>query len=166
MTVTDTLPARRTLPDGEFRAVVYRVESFLFATDVKQVQEIIRPSRLARLATQPGYVEGVIKRRGRLVPMVDLRKRLGLPVAAPTPETCAVIVKLPIGPVGFIVDAALELRRFQPAAMELPSAILARIDQAYIQAVAQSGNEVLVMLDLQLLLTPGEQNELAGIGNA
>lgn len=163
---TATLPIRQALPTDEFRAVVYRVDSFLFATEVKLVQEIIRPSRMVRLATLPGYVDGVIKRRGRIVPMVNLRKRLGLPEAAPTPETCAVIVKLSVGPVGFVADAALELRRFQPSTMEPPSAILARVDQVYIQAVAQSGTDTLVMVDLQRLLTPTEQLELIGIGNA
>lgn len=163
---TATFLARPALPIGEFRAVVYRVDTFLFATEVKQVQEIVRPSRMVRLATLPDYVDGVIKRRGRTVPLVNLRKRLGLPEATSTPETCAVIVKLPSAPVGFMADAALELRRFQPSSIEPPSAILARLDQIYIQAVAQSGTDTLVMLDLQRLLTPAEQQELSGIGNA
>ncbi len=77
-----------------------------------------------------------------------------------------VLVVLPIGPVGFLADAALELRRLRPEAFETPSMAIARIDQVYVQAVAHSGSEVLVMLDLQLLLTPREQTELAEIEHA
>jgi purine-binding chemotaxis protein CheW len=154
--------ARLPLPPGEFRAVIYRAGGFEFATEVSQVQEIVRPTKMARTGALPDYVEGLIKRRGRIVPVVDLRKRLGFKVGPPTPETCAVIVKLPAGPVGFLVDAALELGRLRADTFEIPSAVLAQIDRVYIQAIAHAGNRVLVLLDLQQLLTPSEQDGLSG----
>jgi purine-binding chemotaxis protein CheW len=162
-TTPSVAPIRQPIPAGQFRAVIYRAGEFEFATDVAQVQEIVRPGRMMRTGILPSYVEGVIKRRGHLVPVVYLRKRLRFTIGPQTPETCVIIIKLTVGLVGFLVDSAMELRRIQPEALETPSALLARIDQIYIQAIAQSGNRLLVMLDLQRLLTEQEQNELAMI---
>jgi purine-binding chemotaxis protein CheW len=144
------------------RAVLYRMGETDFATEVSQVQEIVRPTRLARPAKILDNVEGLIKRRGRLVPIVDLRRRLGLSVSEPTVTTCAVIVKLPIGPVGFMVDAALALRWIKLSDMETPAIVLARIDQAYIQGLAVQDGQVIMMLDLMRVLSAHEQTELAG----
>jgi len=144
------------------RAVLYRIGETDFATEVSQVQEIVRPTRLARPARILDNVEGLIRRRGRLVPIVDLRRRLGLSVNEPTVTTCAVIVKLPIGPVGFMVDAALALRWIKLSDIETPAIVLARIDQAYIQGLAVQDGQVIVMLDLMRVLSAHEQTVIAG----
>ncbi len=151
---------RRKFTKESLRAVIYKMDGVEFATDVVQVQEIVRPARLARPANLPAYVEGLIKRRGRITPIVDLRKRLGFPAPPPTPETCAIIVKLPVGPVGFVVDAAVELRWVRTRDFEAPSTVLARVDEVYIQGIAYLGNRVMIMLDLELLLSEEEQSKL------
>lgn len=163
-TPSQTNTPRASAPDGRqhLRAVLYRLGDTEFATDVKQVQEIVRPTRLAKPAKLLDKVEGLIRRRGRLVPIVDLRKQLRLPVDEPTPETCAVITLLPIGPVGFVVDAALSLRWIKLSDIETPATILATIAQEYIQGLAVHEGRTVVMLDLMRVLSSAEQKEIAG----
>jgi len=139
-----------------------------YVIDVALVQEITRPTDpsadlrtgLMHVDGAPECVEGVVKRRGRIVPVVDLRKHLGLDVGPPTAETCVIIVRLPVGPVGFLVDSASELAWVKTHDFEVPSPVIAGIDQVYIQGMAHLGDRLLVMLDLERLLTPGEQHEL------
>ena len=152
---------RRKYTQPDLRVVVFRMAGHEYVVDVAQVQEIIRPTDLMEIDGVPDYIEGLIKRRGRIVPIVDLRKRLGRKASPPTPETCVLIAKLPVGPVGFLVDSASELMWVKTQEFEVPSKVIAGIDQAYVQGVAHLGNRVLVMLDLELLLTPGEQEELS-----
>lgn len=152
--------ARRRYDHPDLRVVTLRMAGHEYVVDVSLVQEIIRLTDLAPVGVAPEYVEGVVKRRGRIVPIVNLRKRLGLAAAHPTVETCAVIVNLPIGPVGFMVDLASELMRVQTHEFQAPSPVIAGIDQVYIQGVAHLDGRLLVMLDLERLLTPGEQREL------
>lgn len=152
--------ARRKYDQPDLRVVVFKLAGHEYVVDVAGVQEIIRPSNLIEMAGAPEYVEGLTKRRGRIVPIVDLRKRLGLAVSPLTAETCVLIAKLPVGPVGFLVDSASELMWVKTQDFEVPSRVIAGIDQAYIQGVAHLDDRLLVMLDLELLLTPGEQEQL------
>jgi purine-binding chemotaxis protein CheW len=148
-----------------------------YVVDVALVQEIIRPTDLSidlntglmHVDGAPEYVEGVVKRRGRIVPVVDLRKHLGLKVSPPTAETCVIIAKLPGGPVGFMVDSASELAWVKTHDFEVPSPVMAGVDgklcSDYLQGMAHLGDRLLVMLDLERLFTPGEQHELSESGD-
>ncbi|MBA3531320.1 MAG: purine-binding chemotaxis protein CheW [Ardenticatenales bacterium] len=151
---------RRRYQQPELRVVAFKMAGQEYVVDVAQVQEIIRPTALLRVAGMPEQVEGLVKRRGRIVPIVDLRKRLHLPVGEPTPESCILISPLSIGPVGFLVDSASELMWVKTNTFEVPSSLLARADQGYVQGVAHLGERVLVMLDLEHLLSPTEQHLL------
>lgn len=155
---------RRKYTQPDLRVMVFKMAEHEYVVDAALVQEIIRPTTLAHMGGAPEYVEGVVKRRGRIVPIVDLRKRLGLRVDPPTVETCTIIANLPIGLVGFIVDSVSEMMRVKTHDFEVPSPLIAGIDQVYLQGVAHLGDRLFMMLDLELLLTPGEQQELSELG--
>ena len=151
---------RRKYAQTDLRAVVFKMAGHEYVVDVAQVEEIIRPTELIDMEGTPEYVEGLVKRRGRIVPVVDLRRKLGISVSPPTVETCVIIAKLPIGPVGFLVDSASELMWVKTQDFEVPSQVIAGIDQVYLQGVAHLGDRLLVMLDLERLFTPVEQQDL------
>lgn len=144
------------------RALLYRLNDMDFATDVSQVQEIVRPTRMARPTKFLGDVDGFIKRRGRLVPIVDLRRKLGLVVQAPTSHTCAVIVGLPVGPVGFMVDAALDLQWVRLSDIAAPDLVWSKIEQRYLLGLAAIEKRLLVILDLMKVLSDSEQQAISG----
>jgi purine-binding chemotaxis protein CheW len=163
------MEVRQKYAQPDLRVVVFKMAEHEYVVDVALVQEIIRPTDpsidlrtgLMHVDGVPEYVEGVVKRRGRIVPVVDLRKHLGLKVSPPTVETCVIIATLPIGPVGFMVDSAFELMWVKTHDFEMPSPVVARVDQVYLQGMAHLGDRFLVMLDLERLFTPGEQRELS-----
>jgi purine-binding chemotaxis protein CheW len=165
-------PLRQKYTQPDLRVMVFKMAGHEYVLDVALVQEIVRPTDpsidlrtgLMHVDSAPEYVEGVIKRRGRIVPVVDLRRRLSLSASPPTVETCVIVTRLPIGPVGFLVDSVLELMWVKTHDFQVPSPVIAGIDQVYLQGVAHLGDRLLVMLDLEQLLTPHEQRELSELG--
>lgn len=152
--------ARHKYTQAKLRVVVFKVAGQEYVVEVSQVQEIIRLPTLKPMPGAPKLVEGVVKRRGRIVPVVDLRKLLHTPVTPPTSETCVVIARLGFGPVGLIVDAALELVWVKTKDFEVPSPLLAGADRPYVQGVAYVGERVWMMLDVELLLALSEHQAL------
>jgi purine-binding chemotaxis protein CheW len=131
-----------------------------YVADVALVQEIIQPADLMPMDGVPEYVEGVIRRRGRIVPIVDLSKYLGLNTSPPTAETCVIVAKLPVGLVGLVVDSASELARVKTFDFEVPSPVIAgmngKLCSDCVQGVAHLDGRLLVMLDLERLFVPGD----------
>jgi purine-binding chemotaxis protein CheW len=162
---------------ANLRVVVFQVAGHEYVVDVTLVQEIVRladlstgrEARLVHVDGAPEYVKGVIKLRGRIVPVVDMRKHLGVKGCPATADTCAIVAKLSIGPVGFIVDAVSELMWVKRHDFQAPLPLIAGIDrntfpQICLQGMAHLGDRLLVMLDLERMLTPGEHGGSLSVG--
>src|SRR5688572_27075743 len=125
MTLPPTAPSpreRRPSAPADLQVLVFKLAGQDYVIAESQVLEIIRPTDLFHLSGMPGAtrVEGIVQHRGHIVPVVDLKKQIGLALSAPTPETCVIIVQLPIGPVGFGVDSTSELRWVKTQDFEAP----------------------------------------------
>jgi purine-binding chemotaxis protein CheW len=151
------LPERRKYEQSRLRVLAFKLLDQTYVVDMAVVEEIVRSTDLFSVHIASAHVEGLMKRRGRIVPIVDLRKKLGLTTSSTTVETSVIIVKLPLGLVGFIVDAVSESLWVNPADFEVPSPVVVSIEQAYIQGIAHLEDRVLVMLDLEQLLLPEER---------
>src|SRR4029079_14295077 len=100
-----TESAHRTSLTTRLRPLVFTMDRQEYVVEVAQVREIVRPAGLIRLGGAREHVLGLIKRRGHIVPVVDLRKRLGVGLQPFGVSTCAIIAKLQAGPVGLLVDS-------------------------------------------------------------
>jgi purine-binding chemotaxis protein CheW len=131
-----------------------------FGIDILKVQEIIRPVAITRVPHAPGFVEGVINLRGRIVPVVDLRKRFRLPNRERDKDTRIIVVDLSEKVVGFMVDAVREVLRVARETIEPPPELAVGIDAHYITGVAKLEDRLLILLDLDEALTTEEQLHL------
>ncbi len=131
-----------------------------FGVDILKVQEIIRIVELTRVPNAPHFVEGVINLRGRIVPVIDLRKRFGLPQNEFDKNSRIVIVAVNNLVVGFLVDKVKEVLRVPKAVIEPPPEITSTIHTDYIIGVAKLDDRLLIVLDLERILAPSEKNEL------
>jgi purine-binding chemotaxis protein CheW len=137
------------------RVVVFRLGEHQYVIDAAQVQELIRrPETLLTLPGAPEPVVGLVQRRGRLAPVVDLRRKLGLSPGPITVESCVILMRLPVGLVGVLADGASELRWAERRAFEPPSPVVTGVDDRFIKALAKVGDRLEVMLDMERLLTP------------
>lgn len=137
--------------------VVFQLGQELYGADITVVREVSPVQRVTRVPRTPKYIEGVTNLRGRVIPVVDLRRRLGLPVTAATKSTRIAVAELEGGQVGMIVDAVLEVLRVPQGSIEPPSQLLSKVDSEYVSGVAKVDGRLIILLDLGRVLQREER---------
>lgn len=142
------------------QVVSFKIGDEEFGVNILQVQEINRLVQINRVPNAPGFIEGVMNLRGKIVPVVNLRKRFGLPQKEYDKNTRVVVVELNGKTVGFIVDSVSEVLRFSKNDVESPPDLIATIDGEYITGIAKLSERLLILLDLEKVLTVEEKEIL------
>lgn len=132
--------------------VTCRVGGEEFAVDILSVQEIIRMVEITRVPKAPAFVEGVINLRGRIIPVLDLRRRLGISEADRTAQSRIVVVTVRGRAVGLVVDSVSEVLRVPRSAIEPTPSLGTTAGAEFIQGVGRLGERLLTLLDLKRLL--------------
>jgi len=141
--------------------VSFRIGAEEFGVDILNVQEINRMTEITRVPKVPDYVEGVINLRGKVIPVIDLRKRLDLDAAEYDKSTRIVVADVQGRTIGLIVDAVSEVLRIPGSAIEPPPELVTRIDQEYVQGVAKLEDRLLMFLDLSKVVDLREMAEVS-----
>lgn len=116
---------------------------------------------VTRVPNAPEYVDGVINLRGKVIPIIDLRRRFGLERKEHDKNTRIVVVELNGKVVGFVVDAVQEVLRIHKSVTEPPPPIVAGIEAEYITAVGKLEDRLLILLDLEKVLSNEHTKTLA-----
>lgn len=140
--------------------VTFRLGNEEFSLDILRVQEIIRHMELTRVPRTPDFVEGVINLRGRVIPVLDLRKRFGLPSDERTNETRIIVVDVDNRTVGLKVDAVSEVLRLPADTVEPAPAIVTGAESDYIKGVGKLDGRLLILLDVERILSRTERDAL------
>ncbi len=143
--------------------VTFRLSDETYGINVMQVQEVLRVSEIAPVPGAPHYVLGIINLRGNVVTVVDTRIRLGLPTSEMTDSTRIVIIEGEKHVVGILVDCVAEVVDLAASEMESAPNVGNEESARYIQGVASRGDELLILVDLNKLLTDEEWEELASM---
>ncbi len=143
--------------------VTFRLGNEEFSLDILRVQEIIRHMDLTRVPRTPEFVEGVINLRGRVIPVLDLRKRFGLPADERTNDTRIIVVDVDDRTVGLKVDAVSEVLRLPSDTVEPPPAIVTGTESEYIKGVGKLDGRLLILLDVAKILNRTERDALGGV---
>ena len=160
-TTTVQEPAVGPAASGEERQlVVFQLGAELYGVDIARVHEIIRLQTITRVPRAPSFVEGVINLRGKVIPVVDLRRRFGLPTAEHTRATRTVVVEIGDQVVGIIVDSVSEVLRVNTSTVEPPSPVVAGIDSEYLHGIAKLPERLVILLDLDRVLAREERRAI------
>jgi purine-binding chemotaxis protein CheW len=143
----------------DVQLVTFRCGGHDFAFDILQLQRILRYEAPAPLPDAPEFLEGVMPYEGAAVPVVDLRKRLGLP-AEITEETRVMLLELDGHRIGVVVDAARELVRVDSTAISAPPPMVRGLAARYIAGILARPARTIVILNAQRLLSDDERNVL------
>lgn len=133
-----------------------------YALEILRVQEIIRMMDLTRVPNSPDFVEGVINLRGKVIPVIGLRKRFGLGAKEYDKQTRIVVVEVAGNVVGFVVDAVNEVLRISSDTVEPPPR-LTKLDREMISGVGKLENRLLLLLDVEKLLSQSEQAAMSEV---
>jgi len=131
-----------------------------FAVDILKVQEINRMIDITKVPKSPDFVEGVINLRGKVIPIIDLRRRFGLNTQEHDKQTRIIVVDINGKTIGLVVDSVSEVLRLSSDTIEPPPPMVAGVDAQYICGVGKLDNRLLILLDLNKILSSEENNIL------
>ncbi len=135
----------------QLQLVTFEVASEEFAVDILSVHEINRMMDLTRVPQSPPEVEGVINLRGRIIPVLDLRKRFGMPAGNRDEHNRIIVVEVLGRVLGFIVDRVHEVLRIDSSIVEPAPAMVCSIDSDFISGVGKLQDRLIILLDLAKL---------------
>lgn len=137
-----------------------------YGVPITQVQEIITMTRPTQLPQAPDFVEGLINLRGRIIPIIDLKKRFQMGTSDITNDTRSVVVEVEGQTVGIIVDEVSEVLRLANSDIEPAPAIIGGITAEYLTGVGKIEGRLLILLDMNKILSDQEKADLVGVTNA
>jgi purine-binding chemotaxis protein CheW len=146
--------------EKELQVVGFRIGRETFGLPISMVREIIRVPDITAVPNAPAYIEGVINLRGRIIPVVDLRKRFGEKSFEPNKKNRVVVVELETRAIGLIVNSASEVLRISPSEIEEPGNVFHEGELDYITGVGKLKGRLVMLLDLNRILQRGELKRL------
>jgi purine-binding chemotaxis protein CheW len=147
----------------ERQLVVFDLGGEHFGVDIVAVDGIVDMMEITRVPQSPEFVEGVTNLRGSILPVIDLRKRLKLPVLDRTKETRIVVVNMDGLKVGMVVDAVSEVLTISDDVIEPPPPSITSVDTAFITGIAKVAPRLIILLDLVKVLSIEEKAALKAI---
>ena len=151
---------------GKYLIVELATEQF--GISVLQVKEIMKMQEITTVPQTPAFLEGVINLRGRIVPVVDLRSKFGMPSQEHTERTCIVVVRVQMDngeqPMGVVVDGVVEVLMLDAADIEDSPDFGREVANSYVRGMAKSKGKVKILLDIDRVLSSQEFSRFATIG--
>jgi purine-binding chemotaxis protein CheW len=143
---------------AEKQYVIFRLEGQLYGAEVGVVREVSQLSPITRLPGAPPFVEGVIDLRGEVMPVVDIRKRVGLPERPADEETRVLILDAGDMTAALTVDGVEQVLTLDEEQIAPADARMALPGQDYVVGVARGDERLIILMDLARLLTAAESN--------
>jgi len=141
--------------------VTFRLGEDRFAVDIFAVERVLRFTAPAVVPKLPPWMDGVIEHGGRVVPVIDLRSRLGMPRLAPRPEQRIIVLAVGEEWLGVTVDSVHEVMAVAPDEIAPPPPIFRGLDAEYLRGLVRHEGSLIIFLDVTRVLTSTEQLELA-----
>jgi purine-binding chemotaxis protein CheW len=139
------------------KLVIFRLGADLFGADIFSVERVLRHEAASVVPDLPEWIVGVLEHRGTVMPVVDMRRRLGLPTVAPSAETRTMVLATQGGWIGAEVDAVLEVANVPASAMTAPPPLFRGLAAEFVRGVAKVGGRLVVVLEMERVLTSADR---------
>ena len=146
---------------GQMQYVTFTLEDEVYGINVMQVQEVLREIEVAPVPGAPHYVTGIINLRGNVVSVIDARTRFGLETCDSTPMTRIIVIEAQQQIIGILVDSVAEVVDINMSEIETAPNVGNEETARYIDGVVSRDEKLLILVDLNKLLTEAELGELA-----
>jgi purine-binding chemotaxis protein CheW len=145
----------------DVQIVGFRVGDETFGVPIALVHEIVRVPEITAVPEAPNCVEGVINLRGKIISVVDLRKRFGEKQIHAGKKNRILVAEIEGKLVGLIVDAASEVLKISPSEIEPPPNVFDESDVNYVTGVGKLQGRLVIMVDLSKILRGGELKRIS-----
>lgn len=146
--------------------VVFELAGEHYGVEISAIESIIEVQPITRVPHAPDFVIGVTSLRQQVLPVIDLRARLGLPCAQEDKNSRIIIARLGEQAAGMIVDGVSEVLRISDEAVESVPPMATAANAEYVRGIARLEERLILLLDLDKVLTTGEQAHLLSLAEA
>lgn len=146
--------------EKELQVVGFRIGEETFGVRIGSVREIVRVPEITSVPNAQDTIEGVINLRGKIIPVIDLRKRFGRSEIQPDKKNRILVVELEGKLVGLIVNSASEVLKIPPSEIESPGSVFADGESSYVTGVGKLKGRLIILLDIAKLLHRPEFKKL------
>ncbi|MCG3862527.1 MULTISPECIES: chemotaxis protein CheW [Photobacterium] len=147
--------------DQVLQWVTFQLEDETYGINVMQVREVLRYSEIAPVPGAPDYVLGIINLRGNVVTVIDTRSRFGLVPGEISDNTRIVIIEAEKQVIGILVDSVAEVVYLRSSEIDSTPSVGTEESAKFIQGVSNREGQLLILVDLNKLLSDEEWDEMA-----
>jgi purine-binding chemotaxis protein CheW len=148
----ETTPAPAPPAGGELHLITFALDREEYGIKVGQVREVIRVTEITRVPQSPAHVRGVTNLRGRILPVVEIRTRLGLEAGVVTQRSRIIVVEVHDRVLGILVDAVLQVAKVPVDTVTPPPEEVVTPQTDYINGVAHWSGRLIILLELEKVL--------------
>jgi purine-binding chemotaxis protein CheW len=142
--------------EKDYQVVGFRIGNETYGVRIGSVREIVRVPEITTVPNAPEAIEGVINLRGKIIPVMDLRKRFGSAGLQPDKKNRILVVELENRLLGLIVSSASEVLKIPPSEIEPPGTVFAEGESSYVTGVGKLKGRLIILLDIVRLLRQPE----------
>jgi len=146
----------------DFQCVTFTLEGEVYGINVMQVQEVLRETEVAPVPGAPHYVIGIINLRGNVVSVIDARSRFGLMPKENDDLSRIIVIETSAHTIGILVDSVAEVVDITRSEVETAPNVGNDETSKYIDGVVSRGEELLILVDLNKLLSESEWGDVSG----
>lgn len=147
--------------------LTFALDGERYAVEISKVREVLEFTTVNRVPRTPEYLRGMINLRGNIVPVIDLRLKLGMSRTERTVDTCVIITEVDVDGerlvLGALADSVQEVIELDAASIAPPPRMGTRVDTRFIRGMGKREDQFLVILDIELVLS---EEELAVVAAA
>ncbi|MEL7290961.1 MAG: chemotaxis protein CheW [Pseudomonadota bacterium] len=162
MSQTNEVEVRKEQSNDEvLQWVTFQLEEETYGINVMQVREVLRYTEIAPVPGAPDYVLGIINLRGNVVTVIDTRSRFGLMEGEITDNTRIIVIESEHQVIGILVDSVAEVVYLRASEIDTTPSVGTDESAKFIQGVSNRDGKLLILVDLNKLLTDEEWDEMA-----
>ncbi len=164
--LAEKTPAKVSSKEGKY--LTFTLSDEVYGIDILKIKEIIGMMDITSIPQTPDYVKGVINLRGKVIPVVDLRLKFGMPAKEYDARTCIIVVEVSGGKegslqMGIVVDSVREVVNLKADQMEPPPTFGSRLETDFIMSMAKMDKMVIILLDIDRVMGAAETEALAAL---
>ncbi|KYH30089.1 MULTISPECIES: chemotaxis protein CheW [Clostridium] len=144
----------------DVKVLIFSINNEYYATDIMEVERILGYETPTQLPDSPDFIEGVINYEGRILPIMSLAKRFGIPYTGANNEAKIIVAKQDDSKIGIIVDVVSEVSDIKADNIEEAPEIVSGISKRYIKGLIKLNGKIIIFLNLATVLTQEEKESI------
>jgi len=157
-----TVEEKKDMAEVAGKYLTFRLAGEEYGLEILKVREIIGMMKISSVPKTPEFVRGVINLRGKVIPVVDLRLKVGMPKAERTEQTCIIVVDIGDVEMGIIVDEVCEVLDIVAKDIEEAPSFGAQVNTDFILGMGKTDGQVTILLDIARVLSEEDAADVAG----